>query len=152
MKQTTLTLHTRNTITENMFTILLSLSRISHRSLTRAFWPSRFWENLCHSNRKIKFSKNKNMDSNTYTRLFELPNKQTYDKPLDVSAPANIKNLKKLQSPYFNGHERSIFPVTRWKLLRLRYSRRLHTLRCSSPFSQKRSNKCIKRPVRPLDS
>ena len=46
------------------------------------------------------------MDSNTYTRLLELPNHQFHAKPPHDPKTAIFRSFTILQSPYFNEHKR----------------------------------------------
>ena len=50
------------------------------------------------------------MDSNTYTRLLELPNKQIHVRPLNRSTTTISRSFTILQSPYFNGPLSPISP------------------------------------------
>ena len=59
------------------------------------------------------------MDSNTYTRLLELPNEQIHAKPFNRTTTAIFRSFTLLQSPYFNGYERSNITVFGWKFLRI---------------------------------
>ena len=129
---------TKNSTTKNLLaTLSLSLfSIILCFALSRSLRPPWSWKNICYNNRNVLFPEYYNMDSNTYTRSLELPIEQMHAKPPKGTTTDSSGNFTILQPPYFNGHERSIFTFFRRELVCLVHRRRIHTLCCTSLFTE----------------
>ena len=111
-----------------------SVSRYTFSRSLRSSWS---WKNTRYNRRKQLFSKYSNKDCNTYTRLLELPNEKIHAKPPHGSTTAILRSFTILQSSHFIGHKMPNFRVFEWDFLSLCHRRRIHTLRCTSPFSKK---------------
>ena len=90
-----------------------------------------------NNKRNILFPQYHNMESNTYTRLLELPNEQINAKSPNGTTTAIFRSFTMLQPPYLYEHKRSNLTVFRLKFLRLCYRRRVHTLCSYRSFTQK---------------